>query len=94
MVNFIRAILAIAVIPIGLPTMFVSFTLFDSADAEKSIFTQILFWSMFLSPVFFLSAFALSYRNTKFLYLPIINIVGFIIGLLGVQIIQHGYLVP
>ncbi len=84
MVNFIRAILAIAVIPIGLPVMLISFDIVGSSGLDN-VFTQMIFWSMFLFPVFLLLAFGLSYRNTKFLYLPLINIIGFIIGFLGVQ---------
>jgi len=93
MVNFLRAILAIAVIPCII-IAFVSVAIFDSADAVHSVFTQMVFWSMFLSPVFFLAAFVLSYRNIRFLYIALFNIIIFIIGALGVQFIQNGYFAP
>ncbi len=89
MLEFLRVIWLISFF-LSIPVMGISFFVFDSAAAGKNIFAYMIFGSMFLSPFCLLAGFILSHRYTKYIYLPFINIVAFIIGMLGIQITMGG----
>lgn len=79
---------------LSIPVMGISFFVFDAAAAGKNIFAYMIFGSMFLSPFCLLAGFILSHHYTKFIYLPLVNIIAFIIGMLGMQITMGGRFGP
>lgn len=93
MINLIRVICGYASILFIMLTYWLV-VVYGFPFSEHGIFTQIIVFSIFSAPFSLIAAIILSFRNTKFLYLPLIHIVIFIIGYLGVEIIQHGRLAP
>ena len=91
MINLIRVFWGLVTILCGIVT-FIAITIFGYPYFEDGVFTQIIAWSIFLAPISLIAAILLSFRNMKFLYLPLINIILFTIGCLGVEVIQHGRL--
>ncbi len=92
-VYLLRVLWGLAIIP-SIPISFVSIMLFDSPSSGESIFTQMMFLAMFPLPISLLAAIVLSRHNVKMIFLPIINIIIYVIAYGGIQIIQQGRLTP
>ena len=78
-----------------LPFLSIAFMLFDAPGSEKSLFTNLLFYSIITFPATCLIAINCSASANKYVrYAPLFNVLAFSIACVGIKFLQGGSFVP
>lgn len=94
-ITFIEILYKVALF-LSVPIALFSIMIFDSPGAQRSDYTQLLFWSIFLLPasLFCALVFSKETKNKIFLLLPALNIIAFVFASWAINVYQHGSFTP